>query len=195
MNRIAISLLISLVILGLFPAATPAEMTADYDSVRLMLTAPDNQRFDHWDQESLIKVLVDIVTNDPEDAMYHDRVVSGALKVLGSMNVPEAIPLLINNLDTYTTTCLFWLGTYADPDAVSAIVGYLGDDDPSVRYEAAAALGTIPIVETAPGVEVDVDEELISEIELAVDALNARLEVETDTAVVEALTGALEHLS
>jgi len=195
MNKIAISLLISLAILGLFPVMTPAEMTADYDSVRLMLTAPDNQRFDQWDRDSLVVVLIDIVTNDPEDAMYHDRVVSSALKVLGSMNVPEAIPLLIDNLDTYTTTCLFWLGTYADPDAVSAIVGYLGDDDPSVRYEAAAALGTIPLVEPAPGVEVEIDEELASQIELAVEALNARLEVETDTAVVEALTVALEHLS
>src|SRR3989304_3777211 len=107
MNKMAIGLLISLAILGLFPVMTPAEMTADYDSVRLMLTAPDNQRFDQWDQESLVVVLIDIVTNDPEDAVYHDRVCPSALKVVGWMNVPEAILLLIDKLDTYTTTCLF----------------------------------------------------------------------------------------
>jgi len=193
MKRMPFIILISIFIFGLLPVVVSAEIEADHESVRRMLTAPDNQFFDMWETDSLIEVLVDIISNDPADAPYHERVVSSALKVLGSMNVPEAVPLLIDNLDEYTTICLYWLGTYAEPDTISAIVEYLDDESPSVRCEAATALGTVPVSESTSGtVE---DEKVSDQISIALEAINGQLEVETDTDVIDALTSALEHLS
>ena len=193
MKKLTLIIMISIFTFGMPPAAANAALQADHDSVRRMLTAPDNQYFDLWDQDSLVEVLIEIIANDPVDAEYHERVVSSALKVLGSTNVPEAVPVLIENIDDYTTPCLYWLGTYAAPDAVNTIVEVLDDGDESVRCEAATALGMIPIMENVSGIEVD--EEFMTSIDLAKNALSAQLEVETDTDVIAALNTALEHLS
>ena len=192
MKKLTLIILISIFTIGMLPAAANATLQADHDSVRRMLTIPDNQNFDAWDQDSLVDVLIEIIANDPVDAMYHERVVSSALKVLGSTNVPEAVPVLIENIDTYTTACLYWLGTYGEPDAVNTIVEFLDNDDESVSCEAAAALGTIPIAENMSGIEVD--EEFMTSISLAIIVLETRLDVETDPDVVIALNKALEHL-
>lgn len=193
MKKLTLIILISLLAIGLLPVAANATEQADYDAVRRMLTAPDNQVFDMWDQDSLVEVLIEIIENDPVDAPYHDRVINSALVVLGSTNVPEAVPVLIDNVDEYTNPCLYWLGTYAEPEAVDTIVGFLGDEDASVRCEAATALSTIPVELNVAGTEVD--EELMTSIEAAVEGLGFRLEVESDTSVIDALNEALEHLS
>jgi HEAT repeat protein len=166
-----------------------ATIEVDIQSVRLMLTAPDNQDFSIFETESLVDALVEIIENDPPDADYHERVVASALIVLGDMHLPETVDVFIGNLDEYTTTCLYWLGTFASAEAVEAITGYLDDDDPSVRYEAASALATVPMPETDSE-----DENLAGALTGASEVIRTRLEVEEDGSVREALTEALEHI-
>jgi len=182
---------IQIAILIIFPilaTAAWASMPADYDTVRLMLTAPDNQDMSMFDVETLVGVLVDIAMNDDPDAAYHDTVVSSALKWLGSMHAEEAVEPLIANIEDYTTTCIYWLGMYASPDGVDAIVTMLESNDESVRYEAAVALSTLP--------EGDLDNEEW------VEALNGALAkmmtvgqgISTDDEFAEVMSGAVTHI-
>ncbi|MCX6647319.1 MAG: HEAT repeat domain-containing protein [bacterium] len=194
--RLKYIFLIAIFIVFAAPSIAMAQ-PADVTGVRQMLTAFDNQDFSIFDEESLITSLVEIIVNDPVDAEYHDRVVRGALAVLGELHAPEAIGLLIDNLDTHTTTCLYWLGTYATTDSIEAIAEYLGNEDPSVRYEAASALGTIPLDEFSTGVsgEVNVPVEITDAVKAVMELINSRLDVEDDTDVIAALTVAKDHLS
>ncbi len=189
-----IYLIILTIIILTVPILQVSAVPTDVNSVRRMLTAFDNQDFTIFDEEPLLESLIEIIENDPADAPYHGRVVGGALAVLGEMHADEAEDLLIEHLDSYTTTCLYWLGTYATPESIDAIVEYLGSDDPSVRYEAANALGTIPLdgltMET-----VGVEEDLHDALNEAIGTINSRLEIEEDESVVTALTLALEHIS
>lgn len=189
-----IYLIILTIIILTVPILQVSAVPTDVNSVRRMLTAFDNQDFTIFDEEQLVESLIEIIENDPADAPFHDRVVGGALVVLAELRAEGAVDLLIEHLDSYTTTCLYWLGTYATPESINAIVEYLGSDDPSVRYEAATALGTIPLDGLTPGA-VDVEEDLLDALNEAVGAINSRLEIEDDEAVITALTLALEHIS
>lgn len=193
MRRTCLLIILTFIILTV-PIAEVSAVPTDVNSVRLMLTAFDNQDFTIFDEEQLVESLIEIIENDPADAPYHERVVGGALVVLGELRAEGAVDLLIEHLDSYTTTCLYWLGTYAYPESIDAIVEYLGSDDPSVRYEAAAALGTIPLDGLTPGT-VGVEDDLLDALNEAVGTINSRLEIEDDEAVLEALTLALEHIS
>jgi HEAT repeat protein len=186
-------LLIALMILAIAPAQLYAG-TVDTSEVRQMLTAFDNQDFSIFEEDGLIDSLIEIIETDPVDAPYHDRVIRGALSVLGELQVPEAVDILIGHLDAYPTTCLYWLGTYATPESIEAIGSYLDNEDASVRYEAANALGTIPLDDI--GVEVEnPDEELITSIDNVLAIINDRLQIEDDSDVADALNAAMEHLS
>jgi hypothetical protein len=166
-----------------------AEIVTDLVSVRLMCTATDNVDFSGFDQSLLPGIFIAIIENDPVDARYHQRVVSCALKSLAKMHVPEAVPVLIESALEYTTTCLYWLGTYADASAVDTIVEYLDSEDPSVRYEAASALASLPEPDDNSG------DEYIASLVRASDALEARVDVENDTSVTDAIREAEGHLN
>ncbi len=188
-----ISLLLLTSVLLMIPSVMYAGMIAENASVRRCLTVPDGMDLSFFEPDSLIPVLIDIVENDPVDAPYHDRVVSGALKTLGEMHVPETVDLLISNLDNYTTTCIYWLGTYSDSIALDSIVNYIQDEDPSVRYEAATALAGFPdSEELTPGGSID--NQMPDSLHHAITVLQAQLEVETDTDVTGAINLALSHL-
>jgi HEAT repeat protein len=178
-----------LVLIPVLATAVWASIPADYDTVRLMLTAPDNLDLSMFDQESLIPVLVDIALNDDPEAAYHDPVVTSALKWLGSMHVPEAVEPLIGNLSEYPTTCVYWLGTYASADAVNAIVPMLDSDDASVRYEAAVALSTLPVGDPE-------DEAWMESLTDALERVTSMTaSVQTDQDFTSALSDAAGHLS
>jgi len=168
---------------GAFAATQP-----DVENVRRMLTAPDNQDLSVFDQDALVDVLVQIIENDPEEAEYHDRVVTCALKALGSMHAPQAVDLLVANLDKYPTTCLYWLGTYADVRAVDAMTSRLEDEDPSVRYEAASALASIPFDESCTG------DSWRDVLYAAYTKLVETKQLEEDEDVSEALSSAIDNL-
>jgi len=191
MRRLILLAITAILILPATASVCLAEIEADVDDVRLMLTAPDNQDFSIFESESLANALVEIIEDDPVDADYHDRVVAGALVVLGEMHPPDTVDVFIGKLDEYTTTCLYWLGTFASPDAVEAIAGYLDNDKPSIRYEAASALGTVPLADID---EENENEELTEALNSATEILQARLEVEEDESVLEALREAIAHI-
>jgi HEAT repeat protein len=195
MRRLSLLILTAILLVPVWATAAHATIQADVQSVRQMLTAYDNQDFSVFETDSLIDALIEIIENDPQDADYHEQVVASALVVLGDMHLPDTVDVFIGKLDEYTTTCLYWLGTFASADAVDAITGYLNDEDPSVRYEAASALATIPILAVDTGHEdEEEDEELATALTSASDVIRARLEVEEDDSVREALTEALEHI-
>ncbi len=185
--RLSISIFLTTFLLILFiPTVSRATVPPDIETVRLMLTAPDNQDLSVFDQEPLADILIEIIENDPDTAMYHERVVTSALKWLGSMQAPQAVDVLIANLEDYPTTCLYWLGTYASTDAVEAIIPYLDDKDASIRYEAAAALTGLPDIEP--------NDEWTELISSTLDAIAQKLEIEKDEAVKDVLVEACNHL-
>jgi len=188
MRQISLLILTAILLIPVAATVALAAVPADVDTVRLILTAPDNQDFSMFEESSLVEALIEIIENDPETAAYHEQVVSGALKVLGGLHVPEAVDVLIGKLEEYPTICLYWLGTYASADGVAAIVPYLDSEDASVRYEAAAALASLP-----EG-DLENDEELVEQIWIAVESLYERTQVEEDEAVKEAMQAALRHI-
>ena len=79
MRQITIILTAILIIIPAISLPASAGVPADIDSVRLMLTAPDNQDLSFFETDSLVDALLEIAMNDPSDAAYHDRVVRSAL--------------------------------------------------------------------------------------------------------------------
>jgi len=192
MKKIFIILASIVVLAGLLPSMAMAVPT-DYDTVRRFLTSVDFQDYSEFDQDLLPGILIDIIENDPEDAEYHERVLESALVVLGQLHVDEAIDVLIDNLEGNTTTCLYWLGTFASPDAVNAIVPWIENDDASIRYEAVSALSTLPAMDE------DAEEEAVEEYEEAVmaalEAIYNAMSDEEDEDVRSIMSEALVSIS
>jgi len=189
MRLMTLLLVTAFIILPMLPMTARAGIPADIDTVRLMLTAPDNQDLSIFEPESLIIALVDIALNDSVNAAYHESVVRSALVHLGKMHAPEAVDVLILRLDGHTTTCIYWLGTYAVPEAVEAIVPYLESDDASVRHEAATALGSLPeISDDASEDEIAAWNEIL---DMALAALSGAIDSETDPDVRSAIIDAI----
>lgn len=183
--RMFISLLMVSAILSL---AALAETRTDLEAVRQMCTAPDNQDFSVFDQRTLPAILIDIILNDPSSALYHERVVASALKELGRLNVPEGLPVLIEKADEYPAISLFWLKFYSEPEAIKAITGFIDNDDVSIRYEAADALGKV---------QMPTDESAVEYVQALIDALivaGKRSTIEEDSDVAMALQAAVMHL-
>jgi HEAT repeat protein len=153
-----------------------------------MCSAPDRQDFTVFDQEALPGILIEIILHDPPDAEYHERVVVSAIKALGAMHVDAAVPVLIEKSSEYPTTCIYWLADYAHPDAVDTITGFLDNDDPSVRYEAADALGRLKAPDESTG-----DEYIFSLTDALMAAVN-RKKIEVDPDVLDAFDAAILHL-
>jgi hypothetical protein len=187
MKIFRISIIAVLLIIMVIPAVAGTAKT-DLESVRRMCTAPDRQDFSVFDQALLPGILIQIIEKDPGSESTHDLAAISAIKALGAMKIPEAIPVLIHQADVYTTTCIFWLATYSDPSAVNAIVSYLDDKNPSVRYEAAEALGRIP-----PPSDIT-SKEYLKSIEDALGVVASRVSEEDDNSVVEALWNAVTYL-
>jgi hypothetical protein len=187
MTRLTITLIAAMI--ALLPiAAVQAGGDTSIESVRLMCSAPDNQDFSVFNQEALPGILTEIILHDPPEAEYHERVVVCALKALGAMHVSEAVGVLIEKSSEYPTTCIYWLADYAQPDAVDTIVGFLDDDDPSVRYEAADALSRLKPPDDETG-----DDYVFSLTDALAAAANHK-DVEDDESVIEALDAAVIHL-
>jgi len=186
-----LGLFLSITIFAVLVAAVAAVATAEttVETVRRMCTAPDNQDFSVFDQELLPDILIEIIEDDPLDAEYHERVVSSALKTLGALHVPEAVGVLVSEVEEYPTTCLYWLGSYDSPEAVATILEYLDDEDASLRCEAVEALGRLP----APDDETE--EEYAEYIYIAFDRIAERASIEEDGSVIDALREASVHIA
>jgi len=181
--------LIGIILTLIVAMGASASPVTNPEIVRLMCTATDNQDFSIFNPAELPAILIDLIRNDPPDAPLHERVVQSALKALGTMHVAEAVPVLIEKIPEYSTICIFWLGTFADPAAVNALVGSLDDEDASVRCEAADALGRVP----APDKDAP-DRDYVQSLIDALTAVAERVGIEEDDDVKKALETATLHL-
>lgn len=188
MRQTVLAFIIVIFPAALIPLATHSSAQTTVETVRRMCTAPDNQDFTVFDQELLPEILIEIIQDDPPDSPYHERVVSSALKALGALHVPEAVEVLIGKLDEYPTACLYWLGTYASSDSVAAIAEYVTNDDPSLRCEAAEALGRLPDPQ-------EDDEDYTASLIEALNGLGIAIAGEEDEAVSDALEEAWAHVA
>jgi HEAT repeat protein len=108
--------------------------------IRQMLTAEDNALFDLWTAEELFCACATIYYTDPEDADFHDRVMNGAVVLLGQCGDPRAVGVLIDAIETHPAQALYALGNYSTPESVNALVAHIRDDDGSARENAAEGL-------------------------------------------------------
>lgn len=140
------TLILGLLILLTAPAAAQApedcEISPDtLAGIRQMLTAEDNGVFfELWTPEEIACACIEIYYNDPQDAGFHDRVVAGAVVLLGMTEDARAVPVLIDAINTHPAQALYALGAFPRVESLSALVGHIRDDDPSARENAAEGL-------------------------------------------------------
>ncbi len=165
----------------------PDDTMAD---IRLLLTAEDNGPFfELWTHEELACAAIDIYYNDPEDAGYHDRVVAGAVVLLGMTEDPRAVPVLIDAIDTHAPQALYALGNFPTVESLHALVSHIQDADVSARENAAEGLRRMwsPQPDAMPDGWSEALEEAIEEVE-------TWIEEEPEWDVVEYFEDALENL-
>ncbi len=109
--------------------------------IRQMLTAEDNAIFfEIWTYDEIFCACVDIYYNDPEDADFHDRVMNGAIVLLGRTEDPHAVPVLIDAIETHGPQALYALGNFRTVESINALVEHISDEDGSNRENAAEGL-------------------------------------------------------
>jgi len=109
--------------------------------IRLYLTAEDNVPFlDMWTAGELVCATIDIYYNDPEDAYLHDRVLTGAVVLMGMTGDSRAVPVLIDAIDTHPSQALYNLGNFPTVDALNALVANVRNEDDEARENAAEGL-------------------------------------------------------
>lgn len=119
-------------------------VTGDYVSdIRLMLTAPDNNRFDFWTVDEIIGACTWLYYNDPEDAYKHGQVVAGAVIQLGKTGDPRVIPVLIDAVDTHAPQALYALGGYPTDEVMEVLTANIRNEDVSARDNVAESLRRI----------------------------------------------------
>ncbi len=140
--------LISVGLLLLF--ITPAGATVPPDcnlapevvaEIRLYLTAEDNVPFmDMWTPGELVCASIDIYYNDPVDAHLHDRVLTGAVVLMGMSGDSRAVPVLIDAINTHPSQALYNLGNFSTVEALNALVANVRNEDDEARENAAEGL-------------------------------------------------------
>jgi len=113
--------------------------------IRLMLTAEDSGIFfEIWTHEEIACACIDLYYNDPSDAGFHDRVITGAVVLLGMTEDPRAVPVLIDAIDTHPPQALYALGNFPTVEALNALVAHVCDENPEARENAAEGLRRMP---------------------------------------------------
>lgn len=141
---VTVSVLILLASVSTARAQVPADCRIGADTVagiRQMLTAEDNGLFfEIWTSEELACACIEIYYNDPPDAFMHDRVVTGAVVLLGQTGDPRAVPVLIDAIDTHPAQALYNLSNFPTVDALNALVAHIRDENDEARENAAEGL-------------------------------------------------------
>lgn len=116
----------------------PAGVKVD---IRQMLTAEDNGIFwEIWSIDDIVCTCIDLYYNDPADAFLHDRVVAGAIVLLGQSGDPRAVPVLIDAIATHPSQALYNLGNFSTVEALDALTANVRKDDVEARDNCAEAL-------------------------------------------------------
>ena len=123
-------------------AAADSQISSDkLAAIRQMLTAPDNGVFfELWSVDDIVQACIELYYNDPPTAEYHNRVVNGAVILLGETGDPRAVPVLIDAINTHGPQALYALGNFPTVEALNALVDNVRNDDPSNRENAAEGL-------------------------------------------------------
>jgi len=127
---------------GVTPCQVSDETVA---AIRQMLTAPDNGIFfDIWTREEIACACIELYYDDPQDAPFHDRVIAGAIVLLGKTEDPRAVAVLIDAIDSHGPQALYALGNFPTVEALNALVANVRNDDPESRENAAEGLRHMP---------------------------------------------------
>lgn len=164
-----VSIALLIITAGISSAQIPSDCEISPDTlagIRQMLTAPDNGIFfDIWTREEIACACIHLYYNDPPDANYHDRVIAGAVVLLGKTEDPRAVPVLIDAIDTHGPQALYALGNFPTVEALLALKEYIGDEDPELRDNAAEGLRRMPAPGKIPTGWKDALKSAINEIE------------------------------
>jgi hypothetical protein len=136
-------LLSMLLILPTYAQVPPdCEISDDVlQGIRQMLTAEDNGLFfEIWSNEDIACACIELYYNDPPDAFLHDRVITGAVVLLGMTGDPRAVPVLIDAIDTHPPQALYNLGNFPTVNALNALTAHVRDENPEARENAAEGL-------------------------------------------------------
>ena len=164
----------------------PADTVA---GIRQMMTAIDNAMFfELWTSEEIACACIDIYYNDPPDADFHDRVVLGAVALLGKTGDPRAVPVLIDAIDTHGPQALYALGNFPTVDALNALTANVRNDDFGLRENAAEGLRHMP----APS---DIPDGWQEALEAAIQEVSDWLPNETDPDFRGYFNDALDNLT
>ncbi|MFH1676269.1 MAG: hypothetical protein ABIC40_04510, partial [bacterium] len=114
--------------------------------IRRMLTAEDNGLFfEMWTNEEIVCSCIDLYYNDPPDAFIHDRVITGAVVLLGMTGDKRAVPVLIDAIDRYPAQVLYNLGNFPTIDSLNALVENIDSENLEARDNAAEGLRRMPV--------------------------------------------------
>jgi hypothetical protein len=130
------------------PAQVPTDCQVDSATVagvRQMLTAPDNGIFfENWTSEEIACSCIQLYYNDPATAEFHDRVIVGAVVLLGKTEDKRAVPVLIDAIGSYGPQALYALGNFPTVEALNALAANVKNDDDESRENAAEGLRHMP---------------------------------------------------
>jgi HEAT repeat protein len=141
-------LLFSILALGILSLPVFAQVPSDCDvsagvkaDIRQMFTAEDNGMFwEIWSHDDIVCTCIDLFYNDPADAFLHERVVAGAVALLGQSEDPRAVPILIDAIDTYPSQALYNLGNFSTVEALNALTANVRNEDVEARDNCAEGL-------------------------------------------------------
>jgi hypothetical protein len=158
--------------------------------IRQMLTAEDNGVFwGIWSDNDIVCACIDIYYNDPEDAFLHDRVVAGAVVLLGQSGDPRAVPVLIDAIETHPAQALYNLGNFSTVEALNALAANVGNDDVEARDNCAEGLRRM----LSPDHPSEADG-WTEALQAAIDAVDAWIVEEPETDIREYYVDALINL-
>jgi hypothetical protein len=196
MHRLLYGLLV-LLFIPMTLLALPASATEDCEvspdivaGVRLLLTGEDaTGYFDIWSPDEIACACIEIYYNDPEDGNYHDRVVTGAVVLLGQTGDPRAVPVLIDAIDTHPAQALYNLGNFPTVDAVNALAAHVGDENFEARENAAEGLRNM----LPPGDE-DMEDGWVDALDNAISVVSEWIPDEPEEDIREYFVDALTNL-
>ncbi len=161
-----------------YPASADTDCDLGDDvlqDIRRMLTAEDNGIFfEIWTPEEIYCACYEIYYNDPVDAFFHDRVVTGSVVLIALTGDERAVPVLIEAIDTHPSQALYNLQHFATVESVEALTANVRNEDFQARENAAEGLRHM----IAPGTNED---GWIEVLELARDEVAEWILIEPET--------------
>lgn len=197
MTKVIRTILISLAVLGILIQPALADIPEDCDvpagvkaDIRQMLTAEDNAVFwEIWSNDDIVCTCIDLYYNDPVDAFLHDRVVAGAVVVLGLSGDERAIPVLIDAIETHPAQALYNLGNFSTVASLEALTANIRNDNFEARDNCAEGLRRMASPQGP-----DFEEGWVEALEAAIEEVSAWVDEEPELDIRDYYVDALANL-